>query len=544
MFGLVLEVARVRAAVGDGRTCSPARSRSSATLFYVFVYTIWLKPRSPQNIVIGGAAGAVPVLVGWAAVTGELAAPAWVLFAIVFFWTPAALLGAALQYRDDYAAAGIPMLPGGEGHPGRGAPDRRVLVRRRRDDARAAAHDRRRRRGLRRRRRGARRRCSSCRRFGCARDTDAERGDHASSRSRTSTSRCSSPPLPSTPSSAPSDDARRRARRARWILVAHRGRRRRSRSAVVTSRWSSPAPTTTPRPAPRPSVAGRSRRRPTVGERGAGLRRSRRSTAGRCALSDLPRQAGRRELLGVVVHTRAARSSRCCARRRRSTGDDGSQVVGVTYQDLAVGRARVRRGPATPSWPLGVDGDGDGRPRRTACAALPQTFFIDADGTIAQPRHSGELEPARCSTSRARRRSRSRAEGAEPLTPPSGTSGRRRAARRPPTRRARRARRSGSVAPASSTPRTRLGQRRRGQQPWRRASSASGSWSSGYAMPPRNSSTRNSPLATARFASARSVPAMQHADAGERDRADEQQPDARRRARRSASQPSAMPGRR
>ena len=60
----------------------------SATLFYVFVYTIWLKPRSPQNIVIGGAAGAVPVLVGWAAVTGSLAAPAWVLFAIVFFWTP------------------------------------------------------------------------------------------------------------------------------------------------------------------------------------------------------------------------------------------------------------------------------------------------------------------------------------------------------------------------------------------------------------------------------------------------------------------------
>jgi protoheme IX farnesyltransferase len=83
----------------------------SATLFYVFVYTIWLKPRSPQNIVIGGAAGAVPVLVGWAAVTGELAAPAWVLFTIVFFWTPPHFWALALRYHDDYAAAGVPMLP-------------------------------------------------------------------------------------------------------------------------------------------------------------------------------------------------------------------------------------------------------------------------------------------------------------------------------------------------------------------------------------------------------------------------------------------------
>jgi protoheme IX farnesyltransferase len=80
-------------------------------LFYVFVYTIWLKPRSPHNIVIGGAAGAVPVLVGWAAVTGEVAAPAWVLFALVFFWTPPHFWALALRYRDDYAAAGIPMLP-------------------------------------------------------------------------------------------------------------------------------------------------------------------------------------------------------------------------------------------------------------------------------------------------------------------------------------------------------------------------------------------------------------------------------------------------
>jgi protoheme IX farnesyltransferase len=83
----------------------------TAMLFYVFVYTIWLKPRSPQNIVIGGAAGAVPALVGWAAVTGSLAAPAWVLFAIVFCWTPPHFWALALKYRDDYAAAGIPMLP-------------------------------------------------------------------------------------------------------------------------------------------------------------------------------------------------------------------------------------------------------------------------------------------------------------------------------------------------------------------------------------------------------------------------------------------------
>jgi heme o synthase len=83
----------------------------TATLFYVFVYTIWLKPRTPQNIVIGGAAGAVPVLVGWAAVRGDLSAPAWILFAVVFFWTPAHFWALAFKYKDDYAAAGIPMLP-------------------------------------------------------------------------------------------------------------------------------------------------------------------------------------------------------------------------------------------------------------------------------------------------------------------------------------------------------------------------------------------------------------------------------------------------
>lgn len=83
----------------------------SATLFYVFVYTLWLKPRTVQNIVIGGAAGAVPALVGWAAVRDSLASPAWLLFAVVFFWTPAHFWALALKYRDDYEAAGIPMLP-------------------------------------------------------------------------------------------------------------------------------------------------------------------------------------------------------------------------------------------------------------------------------------------------------------------------------------------------------------------------------------------------------------------------------------------------
>ncbi|HYK97436.1 MAG TPA: heme o synthase [Candidatus Acidoferrales bacterium] len=81
------------------------------TLFYIFVYTLWLKRTTVQNIVIGGAAGAIPPLVGWAAVTGSLDLEAWLLFAIVFFWTPAHFWALALLIRDDYARAGIPMLP-------------------------------------------------------------------------------------------------------------------------------------------------------------------------------------------------------------------------------------------------------------------------------------------------------------------------------------------------------------------------------------------------------------------------------------------------
>jgi protoheme IX farnesyltransferase len=83
----------------------------SAIAFYVFVYTIWLKRSTPHNIVIGGAAGCVPVLVAWASVTGSVGIPAIVLFAIVFYWTPPHFWALALRYQGDYAAAGVPMLP-------------------------------------------------------------------------------------------------------------------------------------------------------------------------------------------------------------------------------------------------------------------------------------------------------------------------------------------------------------------------------------------------------------------------------------------------
>jgi heme o synthase len=82
-----------------------------ALLFYVFVYTLRLKRTSTQNIVIGGAAGAAPALVGWVAITGSLALPAWVLFLVVFYWTPPHFWALAIRYRDDYEKAGVPMLP-------------------------------------------------------------------------------------------------------------------------------------------------------------------------------------------------------------------------------------------------------------------------------------------------------------------------------------------------------------------------------------------------------------------------------------------------
>jgi heme o synthase len=83
----------------------------AAILFYIFVYTLLLKRRSPSNIVIGGAAGCFPVLVGWAAVTGTVSLPAVVLFAVIFLWTPPHFWALAMKFRKDYAAANVPMLP-------------------------------------------------------------------------------------------------------------------------------------------------------------------------------------------------------------------------------------------------------------------------------------------------------------------------------------------------------------------------------------------------------------------------------------------------
>jgi heme o synthase len=83
----------------------------AAILFYVFIYTLLLKRRSPSNIVIGGAAGCFPVLVGWAAVKGTVAIPAIVLFAVIFLWTPPHFWALAMKFKKDYAAAGVPMLP-------------------------------------------------------------------------------------------------------------------------------------------------------------------------------------------------------------------------------------------------------------------------------------------------------------------------------------------------------------------------------------------------------------------------------------------------
>ena len=84
---------------------------AASILFYVLVYTVWLKPRTAQNIVIGGAAGAFPPLIGWVAATGEIAALPLLLFAIIFLWTPPHFWALSLFVRSDYAAARIPMLP-------------------------------------------------------------------------------------------------------------------------------------------------------------------------------------------------------------------------------------------------------------------------------------------------------------------------------------------------------------------------------------------------------------------------------------------------
>ncbi len=88
----------------------------AACAFYVFVYTLWLKRTSTQNIVIGGAAGAVPVLIGWSSVTNTVGWAAIILFGIIFFWTPPHFWALAIKYEDDYSAASVPMMPVVEGH--------------------------------------------------------------------------------------------------------------------------------------------------------------------------------------------------------------------------------------------------------------------------------------------------------------------------------------------------------------------------------------------------------------------------------------------
>jgi len=109
-FGIVLGVAGFFV-LWAGTTLLAAVLSVVAFTFYVFVYTMLLKRSTTQNIVIGGAAGAVPALIGWAAVTGDLSMTAWVMFAIIFFWTPPHFWALSLKYEEDYRRAEIPMFP-------------------------------------------------------------------------------------------------------------------------------------------------------------------------------------------------------------------------------------------------------------------------------------------------------------------------------------------------------------------------------------------------------------------------------------------------
>ncbi|MDQ3732749.1 MAG: heme o synthase [Actinomycetota bacterium] len=109
-FGLVLSV--VSSAILLWATTPLAAALSLGAIgWYVFVYTLWLKRRTRHSTVVGGVAGAAPVLIGWAAVTGDLAWPAWVLFGVVFLWQPPHFWALAMRFRDDYARADVPMLP-------------------------------------------------------------------------------------------------------------------------------------------------------------------------------------------------------------------------------------------------------------------------------------------------------------------------------------------------------------------------------------------------------------------------------------------------
>ena len=110
IFGIVLGVASTLM-LGLLVNWLSAALADAALLFYVFVYTLGLKRRTASNIVVGGAAGCFPVLVGWAAVTDKVAWPALVLFGVIFFWTPPHFWALAMKFKDDYAAASVPMLP-------------------------------------------------------------------------------------------------------------------------------------------------------------------------------------------------------------------------------------------------------------------------------------------------------------------------------------------------------------------------------------------------------------------------------------------------
>ncbi len=109
--GILLGVAVDACCSGVLANWLAAALADGAILFYVFVYTLGLKRRTASNIVIGGAAGCFPVLVGWAAVTGKVSVWAGVLFAVIFFWTPPHFWALAMKFKDDYAAANVPMLP-------------------------------------------------------------------------------------------------------------------------------------------------------------------------------------------------------------------------------------------------------------------------------------------------------------------------------------------------------------------------------------------------------------------------------------------------
>jgi len=124
VFGLVLAVAGV-AGLAVATNATAAALLASAILFYVVVYTAWLKRSTRQNIVIGGAAGALPPVIGWSAATGDIGLQPLVMFLIIFLWTPPHFWALALNRRDEYARAGVPMLPV---VAGRSATTRQILV--------------------------------------------------------------------------------------------------------------------------------------------------------------------------------------------------------------------------------------------------------------------------------------------------------------------------------------------------------------------------------------------------------------------------------